>query len=242
MKIINSFELKLKLHRFFAFFLAKESCLCCGFKSCFMLCDTCLKAFTKTPKDLSLYCSKCGSFLVSEKNICLNCRDTPLLEHIDFVLPLHAYRLWKKQILFHWKIHENRAFSSIIAKMYDEVLLEFFPSIPIIPIPPRAGKIRKKGWDQMEEIAKILAKNKKHTIIRPLIRLSQKQQKKLNRKERLEIIGKMYSLKKGVKNLPSEVILIDDILTTGATLESSALVLKEAGVKKVFALCLFIAY
>lgn len=193
---INYFEVKLYLHRFFAFFCGKERCVCCGRKAAFMLCDDCLKVFQKIPEDLSLFCNKCGSFLVSEKERCLNCRESPLLEDVDFVLPLHSYRLWKKEILFHWKILENRSFSPVIAKLFDKALKQFFPGIPIIPIPPRPGKMRKKGWDQIDEIAKILRLDKEHKIIKPLKRLGQKQQKKLSRKERLETIGNQYVLKK----------------------------------------------
>lgn len=240
MSLISIYKWKEKFHRFLSFLCGNEKCLRCGERSVFLLCDPCLADFMETPKDLTKYCNKCGSFLVSEKETCLSCRDSPLLEHVDFVLPLHSYRLWKKEILFYWKILGNRSFSPVIAKMYAEVLERFFFGIALVPIPPRPGKIRKTGWDQIDEITKILSLNKKHKISNLLKRVSRRQQKKMNRQERLDTIGRVYALKDGIKDLPSKVVLIDDIMTTGATLESCALVLKEAGVKEVYALCLFI--
>ncbi|HPX25525.1 MAG TPA: phosphoribosyltransferase family protein, partial [Treponemataceae bacterium] len=67
------------------------------------------------------------------------------------------------------------------------------------------------------------------------------QQKKLNRDERIHQLGHLYELKKNITNIPEEVVIIDDIMTTGVTLENCAEVLKRAGVKKVHAVTLFIA-
>ena len=78
-----------------------------------------------------------------------------------------------------------------------------------------------------------------YDVERIMERRTSVQQKTLDRNERLETIGKSYFVKKGVKKIPEIVCLIDDVMTTGATLESCAEKLKEAGAKKVFAVTLF---
>jgi predicted amidophosphoribosyltransferase len=79
-----------------------------------------------------------------------------------------------------------------------------------------------------------------------LERINQNQQKKLNREERLKVRGKSYTLSsnyykyKKKKLLPNSVILIDDVLTTGITIEECSKLLKDAGIKIVKVLTLFI--
>ena len=75
-----------------------------------------------------------------------------------------------------------------------------------------------------------------------LERKSLEQQKKLDRKSRLENLGQTYCIdekKLSKSQVPARVILIDDILTTGVTIETCARALKEAGVKEIFACTLF---
>ena len=74
-----------------------------------------------------------------------------------------------------------------------------------------------------------------------LQRISDTEQKKLDRRERLSTIGKSYALIKDAAKieLPEQVCIIDDVITTGATIQSCAAALKSASVKKIFALALF---
>jgi len=71
------------------------------------------------------------------------------------------------------------------------------------------------------------------------------QQKKLGRAERLESAEKSYSLSAKLasmnrEKLPECVILIDDVMTTGITVETCAAELKKAGIKKVMVLTVFV--
>lgn len=109
----------------------------------------------------------------------------------------------------------------------------------IVPVPPRKGKIRKNGWDQIEELCSFLEKRYGLKVFRLLERNTSGQQKKLSRQQRLESIKTAYSLKPGIFKLPQSVCLIDDVCTTGSTLESCAEILKKAGVQKVNAVTLF---
>lgn len=109
----------------------------------------------------------------------------------------------------------------------------------IVPVPPRRGKIKENGWDQVQELSEFLEYKYDFDVLRIMERRSSVQQKTLDRNERLETIGKSYFVKKEVNQIPESVCIIDDVMTTGATLESCAEKLKEAGVKKVYAVTLF---
>ncbi|GAB1482846.1 hypothetical protein MASR2M78_16620 [Treponema sp.] len=102
----------------------------------------------------------------------------------------------------------------------------------IVPVPPRPGKIKKKGWDQVETLARSL-KARGFPVNSCLRRLKSRSQKELNRSDREKnLIGKIIC----TKDVPESALLIDDVITTGATLNECARVLKKAGCLQVYAL------
>lgn len=232
-------RLYLKGHCFLSKLLSPQNCIRCGCLSDYILCRQCLDYFYQIPV-ANRRCRVCGKILISEITTCISCTEDPLLVHTDSVFPVHAYRLWKKELLFQWKICGNRSFSIIAAEMFHTVLNRYYPSLPVIPVPPRPGKIRNKGWDQINDVCILLKLQYGCKILPVLNRIERKQQKKLSREERLHQLGRSYELKKNAC-IPAEVVVIDDIMTTGVTLENCAEVLKNAGVKKVHAVTLFIA-
>lgn len=193
-------------------------------------------------------CEVCGRELISSFGSCTKCREQRILMHTDKVIPLFSYRLWNKELLFKWKIAGERSLSSMFAEMVAVVLKEIAVEV-IVPVPPRKGKIQKNGWDQIDELCQFLSLRHGFRLLKILSRNSVNQQKKLNRKERLDSIKSAYSLcsekefSKVLKHfdgiLPEKVCLIDDVCTTGATIESCAEILKKTGVKTVDVITLF---
>ncbi len=193
-------------------------------------------------------CQCCGKELVSMKEKCMECRENSVLKSTDCLIPLFSYRLWNRELMFRWKMQEERDFSPVFAKLLCELLRKKGESV-IVPVPPRKGKIRKKGWDQIEELCNFLDKRYGFKVLRILERNTEKQQKKLSRSQRLESIKSAYSmcsgeaLEKALKpfygQLPKSLCIIDDVCTTGSTLESCASLLKAAGAEKVNAYTLF---
>ena len=82
----------------------------------------------------------------------------------------------------------------------------------------------------------------KYTVLRVLERTTEVQQKTLGRSARLKNREGTYRLKKNGKKyirLLEEIILVDDVMTTGATIEACAQILSAAGIKKVHVVTLF---
>lgn len=206
------------------------------------LCTNCRRELEKQSVCAENRCVFCGRLLVSEKKSCLECRETKIMCHVDGAYSLFPYLLWKKELLFQWKTEGNRAFSSFFAGLIHKVLQNNYPDFAVVPVPPRPGKIFREGWDQIEDLCRYLNGLYGTRIYKALRRLSSRQQKKLNRAERLSRVGKEYVLKKKYRHgtkLPHNLVLLDDIMTTGATLETCALILKKSGVQRVYAVTLF---
>jgi ComF family protein len=227
-----------------------NTCIACGKKTFLIpVCKTCDKKFFSVQNiQTENRCALCGKELISAQNKCLKCRQEPVLVHTDCVYPLFSYRLWNKSLLFEWKIRGERCLSAFFAKKMALFLNKNSYGV-LIPVPPRKGKIKQKGWDQINEICQFLRWRYGFKILNVLERLTLSEQKKMNRAERLEHINNAYKLvgQKKLKRvlkpfygkIPKEVCLIDDVCTTGSTIESCSAVLKAAGVKKVSAVTLF---
>ena len=108
-----------------------------------------------------------------------------------------------------------------------------------IPIPLHPSRRRKRGFNQAELLARELSKR---TGIPAdagvLFRVKKTRvQKELNREERAANLKGAFSLGKGT--LPyKKVILIDDIYTTGSTVDEAARILREGGADSVYFLCI----
>ena len=229
--------------------LGGEKCLCC---SCFALripiCKKCLPRLDSS--GFAESCSVCGRELISEIGVCSFCRESATLKSVDKSFSLHGYQLWKKSLLFAWKLEDKRNLSPYFAAIFYRKLKsledELGGALSVVPVPPRKGKIREKGWDQIDELCFYLEKGFGVKILHLLERLSKTQQKKLDRVQRIEGISSSYRLKiarklqKIAKSPPDAVVLADDVLTTGSTIEACARELKSFGIKRVFSITLFI--
>ena len=224
----------------------------CGEKNCVVcggitdLLPVCACCFQKTIADVRLNTKRylgCGRVLVSEKSVCVLCRSRPSVGNLNSVFPLYNYYLWARDLLFIWKMQNNRYFSFVFAKQILAVLQSRFAGIPVVPVPPRPSKIKNSGWDQVKDISDILKYRHKMTVLNLLYRSDNSEQKKLGRTERLGRTENRYVWNSAFKGrIPPSVVLLDDIMTTGATLNECAAALKSAGVETVHAVTLFTVF
>lgn len=244
-------DLREFLRLFLNFCFGGGRCIICGQRT--FLGDVCSCCRNRhfygkaEPNENEERCSVCGKLLLSEKLICMDCRKERVIKSCDSVIPMMSYRLWAKNFMFQWKVMERRGLSALIARMlhmaiHSRIEDEYFV---IVPVPPRPGKIRKKGWDQVDEVCSFLKYRYGYKVEHLLKRKAKIQQKKLDRDHRLHSNEKRYALcekvfEKKRENLPECVILIDDVMTTGITVESCAAELKSAGIRKVVVLTVFI--
>ena len=110
-----------------------------------------------------------------------------------------------------------------------------FSDFSLIAVPLSQKKLKWRGFNQAEEIAKTVA----HFFQIPLIvdclvkTKETKNQIELSEKERKENIKGVFTLAEKEKVVGKNILLVDDVFTTGSTMEECARVLKEGGAKKV---------
>lgn len=106
----------------------------------------------------------------------------------------------------------------------------------IVPIPLHPRRRRQRGYNQCDLIAEVLGKCSDRLVRYDIIQRKRytAQQARLSRQERLQNITDAFWVTEEVKG--AIIVLVDDVATTGATLDNAAKALKKAGARQVFAL------
>jgi ComF family protein len=223
-------------------FLFPQKCALCGISLTgtdgirLGLCEKCRSAVSLVK---GKECGLCGRPLVSEKELCLSCRNGR--EHsYKRMWVLYPYTGVYRKLLKAYKFERNQNIANFFAEKILELIAENqeLKEAVIVPVPPRPGKIKDSGWDQVEELVKSLKKTgqEKIKVFNCLKRQISKVQKQLNREQRMENLKGRIVLKNAA---PRIALVIDDVITTGSTMEVCCKALKEAGTEEIYGLCLF---
>jgi ComF family protein len=114
-------------------------------------------------------------------------------------------------------------------------LLAVAGSATIVPVPVHRERLRSRGYNQAELIARSVARTTRlpHETLLERVRPTTKQHH-LDRVARLANLRGAFAVRQDARTVPVAAILVDDIITTNATLEACASVLREAGVQAVY--------
>lgn len=122
----------------------------------------------------------------------------------------------------------------------EEIKKKDFGTIDIVaPVPLHKLKLRERGYNQTDFICKGISQITEYTTIVDLVIRSKytQSQTTLTYQQRRENVSEAFILNDKYREIIKEkvVLLVDDVITTGATIEAAGRVLKSAGVKDVFA-------
>lgn len=191
-------------------------------------------------------CLFCGNEEDIKNYICNYCKDN--MEYLNREVDLDSPYLGKvvyslfynefiKEKIYLYK-YENygylyKSLGEILLKtIYEKNLMENIDVITYVPIHRRRKAIR--GYNQSELIAKYLSKILDIPLSREkLIRIKHtKPQNKLNRYDRMKNIEGVFKIVDSTEFENKEILIIDDIITTGSTIKECAKVLLEEGQAK----------
>lgn len=202
----------------------------------FNLCASCSKTLILEEGER---CVHCGRPLISELGLCTECRGKEKPAY-DSALALYPYGGMGFKILRAYKFGSARYTGHFLAEKLlmgiTRILMRYGTVEALVPVPPRPGKLRVQGWDQVDYLARCIAGKTSIPLRRCLRRLPSKSQKVLNRTQRaVNLLGRIRC----THPPGARVILFDDIITTGSTFHACAAALKAAGVLEVHTLALF---
>ena len=205
--------------------IAPHDCLVCGAEGS-LLCLWCTPdAFPALPSR----CYRCKR-LTSDFALCDRCKRQTPLRHVWVCTD---YDHTAKALLLHYKFGRAQAAATNVAAALDETLPYLPPKTLLVPVPTATSRVRQRGYDQAVLLARQLAQRRHLNCVRAVTHLSQSRQVGANRNQRLAQLKDVFVVTKPGLIKGMEVLVVDDVVTTGATLEAMARVLKQAGAKSV---------
>lgn len=237
MNKLSAFFKKLSASFLNLLFPENLTCVNCGAE---LLADTrcnfCAECMEKLPFIGKHRCTICGCELINEADYCNNCQK---FDHFfeRNVAPL-KYEGVAAELIKKLKFGNKRYIASELAKlMTDEFILSGAAADIAVFVPMSAKEEKARGFNQSRLIAENVAARLNIPLSEELKKVRETDtQKKLTAAERRENLKSVFALfnKSGLKG--KTVLLIDDVFTTGATVNECARVLKKAGVRKVYSL------
>lgn len=186
-------------------------------------CKKCSKPIEQEEQE---YCSDCG-----RKNY-----------HFDKGYAVWIYNEKMKHSIAEFKYHSKKEYAKFyieeMVRLYGPGLKKFNPDV-IVPVPIHQSKHLERGYNQADILAKGIGKELGLPVLSHLLIRNKKTlpQKKLSDKERLRNLQEAFSFNgnaaddfgKGIE----KVLLVDDIYTTGSTIEACTNVLKSNGISEI---------
>lgn len=190
--------------------------------------------FIKQPR-----CMRCGKAIEhQEQEFCFDCSNRSFHYIKGFPCIKYDKRMSKSISSFKYKGKKEYAdfYIDELLSEYEELFCDIAFDV-LLPIPIHVSKYKERGFNQAELIADGIAQ-RIHVPVEPKLLIRNRKtlpQKELNDKERLKNLEQAFELNPDLtlENY-QRVLLVDDIYTTGSTIEACARLLTDAGIKEIF--------
>jgi len=186
------------------------------------ICNGCLDLIKHPQFD----CLRCGVELQTEHSICGSCqKHPPQFTQVNYVGVYQSpIDRWVKSLKFGKNILISKMFAELMLSQLDGMAKEFC----LMPVPLHVSRLRSRGYNQAYEITKELAKLSNRTIDTSLKRrLNTQMQAQLKLNQRAKNVKNAFTIEGELKH--KNIVLIDDVMTSGNTLKECAKTLKEVG-------------
>ncbi len=208
------------------------------------LCPDCRE---KLPWNTPPFCVRCSRHLsgVASEELCPSCRAHP--PHFDEGWAMLRYEGHGREILHRFKFHNKTSLCRTCAVLFSEFSARFSLTFPdtaiVIPVPLHPARLRERGYNQSGLFAASIARKLGLPLYENILQRQRHtdRQSKLEAKDRWTNILGAFKMKNLTDIVGREIILVDDILTTGATASEAAKTLKDAGASRVTVITLAIA-
>lgn len=214
--------------------VAPAQCIICGVEGT-TFCPACAAA------EIIAYGERCWSCGAANQGgrTCRKCRKSSP----RFVWLSTNYEGAAKKLINVYKFSGQRAAAKSLATLTSQTLYDFVSedelaklNYLIVPIPTASSRRRQRGFDHVELLAKQIVRRTGLERIDALGRLGQSRQLGARRHIRLKQAEGKYYVRLPYLIKDRNILLVDDVVTTGATLRAATKALRQAGAKRIDAL------
>jgi ComF family protein len=214
------------------------SCALCGRISSAEICRKCRSDLIPLGGRM---CAKCGNPSAGDAP-CPYCIAAEF--HFDSAASLYFYEEPLRDAILDFKYHraerKGKALAALFAEGYGSPAVDFKGYDMVVPVPLTQLKMRRRSYNQSEVLAQAVA----DASGVPLVPYALVKKRETKSQTGFDLRGRMVNVE-GSFSVPDQgivrgkrILLVDDIITTGATASECAKALKEAGARKVVAVSL----
>jgi len=207
--------------------MAPHNCVVCDAEG-EVLCRGCLYSELASVPSRCYRCYRASA----QHAVCSGCRKSTSIKNMWIAA---HYDQAAKELLHKLKYERAIAGAKTVAGAIRNSLPNLPPNTVICYVPTANGRVRKRGYDQAREIAARLAKLSGLSEQPYLARRGKSRQVGSGRTDRFKQLEGAFRARNTNKLKGSTVLLVDDVITTGATIESAAKILKQNGAKNIYA-------
>lgn len=215
--------------------LFSSTCLLCSRSSSQPLCQLCLELLPV----LGQVCPRCALPLPqSYKHDCANCLQTPP-PFCRTVASFH-YQIPVQSMLLELKFKQGLYWLPLLCEQMASSISSAYPQgkMPemLVPVPLHSHRMKQRGYNQALEIAKLIARRLQLPYTTKLCRRIRdtEAQAALSAKQRASNMKHAFEI---ITTPPSSIAIIDDVMTTGHTVNDLASQFLQAGVNEVHVWC-----
>ena len=208
-------------------------------------CHLCNNCWNRLKPITGLFCQKCGKPLPEGGAHCYFCRTAGASgRHFEYIRAAGVYEGILKEVIHKFKYQSKDFLADGLSEFLIRESKDKFNWTEIdfiVPVPLHKKSEHTRGYNQAKLLAEKVAKyfNKPLSTKGGLVRIRKtKAQMQLPREERLTNLVDAFAVVNPQEFKGKNILLIDDVSTTGATIEECAKAIKRVGVKKVWGLVL----
>lgn len=187
-------------------------------------------------------CKKCSKPIEQDqREYCSDCERKDY--HFEYGYSVWVYDSAIKKSISDYKYRHKKEYAKYyiqeVVKNYGDWIIQLAPDA-LVPVPIHRSKYRERGYNQAEILAKGIGKELNIPVLSHLLIRNKKTlpQKQLSDKERLQNLREAFGFNKGLaESYPKKLdrlLLVDDIYTTGSTIEACTNILKQNGISHIY--------
>ncbi len=235
--MLSSILDKLKRGVALVWYEQEEKCLLCGSLVKETICQSCRLEYFRPELNR---CYTCGKLIGKIKTKCKDCEEGKGPKYLTRVTALGHYSgAWRDFIQKTKFRGQPYLLISLGPYLNHWIINNLPPPDAIVPVPMHHSRVAQRGFNQADVLASILSRQL--CIIYEDVLYRNREtipQTSLGRQQRLNNVQGAFSLKKD-RNIKGQIVwLVDDVVTTGTTLDECAQVLIDHGVSGVYGICL----
>jgi len=208
--------------------IAPFTCVGCGAEEDRKLCAACTESLILIPSR----CYRCGQ-ATNNYQTCASCRERTPLQGLTVSVAYHGYA---KQLVHCMKYERAQSVAKEIAVRMNQSVTDMPEDVLFVPVPTATSRVRPRGYDHAALLAKWIARARGSSYAPLLRRHGQTRQVGATRLQRSKQLEDAFRTVHSNALRGRHVVLIDDVLTTGSTLEHAARAVRRAGAAYVEAL------